>query len=692
MRVMPLVRVALVIVMAGVSLSAQSLSVELQRITQQATVSGDLRAAIDGYKRIVARAGSNREVAAQALLRMAESYQKLGDAEARMVYARIVREFPDRKEEAALASARLGSTGGTAPAASAKGDRAVWTGPNVDMTGRVSPDGRLISFVDWGNGRLMIHDVAANADRALTPAPPNLYWAQWSAMSRDGKQIVYEWKGEPAEVHIAALPGNGFLEPRRFVVANAVSFSSFDWSPDGKWVAAAFELADETGQIGVIAVTDGSFRSLKTVDRGVVAKLANPSSIFFSPDGKYVAYDRPPTGTRQQRDVFVLAIDGNRDIPAVVHGANDFVMGWSPDGTRLLFRSDRTGSWGLWAQPFVDGAAQGAPELLKSDIGRSVSLGVTASGTLYLYKRISTREITIAAIDLEAGKLLGPPVGFPEGFVDGARNAAWSPDGKYLAYLVTCDNGCIVIRSVATGQVRRLAPTMSNVGRPSWSPDGRSLLASGKDATGRGGIFRIDVQSGEATALIAGEGLQALPGGWSPDGTKVYFNRIDGVVERDVASGLERMVHLEAGGLKQAQLSPDGRYVFGVAGFDPSTQSSPLVVVPVAGGQPRELFRVVTSQGFMPGPFQWTPNSRAVLAIKNIGSRRELWLVPVAGGPHRKLDIDPDIWMAGSASGGDSGFSPSPDGRSIAFQTGRSAAEVWALENFLPRTSATVRR
>jgi len=680
---MPLVRVALVIVLA-VSLSAQSLSVELQRITQQATVSGDLRAAIDGYKRIVARAGSNREVAAQALLRMAESYQKLGDAEARTVYARIVREFPDRKEEAALASARLGST---VVRASVKGDRAVWTGPEVDLSGRVSPDGRWITFVDWGTvpARLMIHDVAANVSRPLTPAGQH---AQWSAISKDGTQIVYE-AVDIGAVRVASLPSSGYLTPRTIVLKNAVNFSSFDWSPDGKWVAAAFELTDGTGQIGVIAVGDGSFRSLKAVDRGVLAKAHNPTSIFFSPDGKYVAYDRPPTGTSQQRDVFVLAMDGNRDIPAVVHGANDFVMGWSPDGTRLLFRSDRTGSWGLWAQPFVDGAAQGAPELLKSDIGRSVSLGVTASGTLYLHKRISTRDVTIAAIDLEAGKLLGPPVGFPEGFVEGAQSAAWSPDGRYLAYPVTCDNGCIAIRSVATGQVRRLAPTMSNVGRPSWSPDGRSLLASGRDATGRSGIFRIDVQSGEATTVIAGEGFQALSGGWSPDGTKVYFSRIDGVVERDVASGSERVVHTKE--LKLAQLSPDGRYVFGTD-FDPSTQSAGLVVVPVAGGQPRELFRITVPEGFMPGPFQWTPNSRAVLAIKNIGSRRELWLVPVAGGPHRKLDIDPDIWMAGSSGGGDSGFSPSPDGRSIAFQTGRSAAEVWALENFLPSTSATVRR
>ena len=561
----------------------------------------------------------------------------------------------------------------------------------------MSPDGRSITFVDWKDGRLMIHDVATNMDRALTAAAPNFsQGAEWSAISRDGKQIVYEWNGENgrAEVRIAALPGNGFLKPRQFILADAAAFNSFDWSPDGKWIATAFRRTDGTGQIGVIAVADGSFRSLKSVDRNVLARGANPTRIFFSLDGKYLAYDGPPTATSQQRDVFVLAVDGSRDITAVAHSANDFVMGWSPDGTRLLFRSDRTGSWGLWAQSFADGTAQGSPELLKSDIGLSISLGVTASGALYLHKRISTRDIAIAPIDLEAGKLIGPPVGFPQGFVEGASTPTWSPDGKYLTYPVTCDNGCLAIRSIATGQVRRLAPTISDIGSHVWSPDGRSLLAVGRNGQG---MFRIDVQSGEATAVIPNDGSLGRIAGWSPDLMKVYFLRSDAVVERDLASGSERVVHREAGGVEVAQLSPDGRYILvgSASTFDPSTQTASFLLVPVAGGQPREL--LAQREGFGVRPFQWTPDSSAVIITKNPFSRssqwvwnlgRELWLVPVTGGGPRKLDIDPGVWMEDATGGGDSGFSVSPDGRSVAFQMGKTGAEVWALENFLPAPKA----
>ena len=286
-----------------------------------------------------------------------------------------LREFADQREPGRTrASTRLSP----ATTARVKNDRAVWSGATVDLTGRVSPDGRFITFVDWADGRLMLHDVTTNLDRALTPAAVPVYSqsAQWSAISRDGKQVVYEWSANGrAEVRIATVPASGFVEPRQIVLASAASFNSFDWAPDGKSIATAFERRDGTGEIGLIAVVDGSFRSLKSIDRSALNTLRSSTSIFISLDGKYIAYDRPPTESSRQRDAFVLSIADGREIPVVVHGANDAVMGWSPDGSRLLFSSDRTGSIGLWAQPFSDGKPQGSPELLKSDIGPTYSLG-----------------------------------------------------------------------------------------------------------------------------------------------------------------------------------------------------------------------------------------------------------------------------------------------------------------------------
>src|SRR5262245_16397296 len=78
--------------------------VALRAAMETETVKGDLKAAIEQYKKIAA--GSDRVIAARALLRMAECYQKLGDAEAQRVYERLVREFADQKEAVATARAR----------------------------------------------------------------------------------------------------------------------------------------------------------------------------------------------------------------------------------------------------------------------------------------------------------------------------------------------------------------------------------------------------------------------------------------------------------------------------------------------------------------------------------------------------------------------------------------------------------
>src|SRR5438045_7873775 len=90
---------------------AQSSSAKalLEAARKAEVVDGDLKLAIQKYQHVVDVAGSDRAVAARALLRMAECYQKLGDAEAQKIFARVVREYADQTEAVAAARARLGS-------------------------------------------------------------------------------------------------------------------------------------------------------------------------------------------------------------------------------------------------------------------------------------------------------------------------------------------------------------------------------------------------------------------------------------------------------------------------------------------------------------------------------------------------------------------------------------------------------
>src|SRR5262245_21919614 len=79
----------------------------LKTAMDKEVIEGDLKGAIEQYKRIANNAAGNRSIAAKALLQMGQCYEKLGHAEARRVYERVMRDFADQQRIVAQARARL---------------------------------------------------------------------------------------------------------------------------------------------------------------------------------------------------------------------------------------------------------------------------------------------------------------------------------------------------------------------------------------------------------------------------------------------------------------------------------------------------------------------------------------------------------------------------------------------------------
>ena len=111
---------------AVATVSAQSAAgrTSVEAAAKMEVVDGDLSGAIDSTSGSCAT--PDRAVAATALVRMAERYQKLGDAEAQTIYRQVVRDFADQEEAAAWQRARSAPR---RPPCRQKGERAVWTGP-----------------------------------------------------------------------------------------------------------------------------------------------------------------------------------------------------------------------------------------------------------------------------------------------------------------------------------------------------------------------------------------------------------------------------------------------------------------------------------------------------------------------------------------------------------------------------------
>jgi Tol biopolymer transport system component len=492
-------------------------------------------------------------------------------------------------------------------------------------------------------------------------------------------------------LRIASLSGTGIPEYRRLLQNDDIQgVMPSDWSPDGRWIAARLQRKDRTVQIALVSTQDGAVRVLKSTDWS-----DRYDKIFFSPDGRYLAYAQTSNDSVKSQ-VFIMAADGSRETAADTHPSRNHVMRWAPDGKRLLFASDRNGSTGLWMIAVADGRPQGQPILVKPDIGSTHwSLGMTASGALYTWRNTGSTYVQVSPIDLSTGKLQGSPTGIFQRFVERGR-PEWSADGRQLAF-ESCSIGgsgscALFVWSMKTGEIREVKHPLNYFQFMNWSPNGRELLVGGNDGKGNRAIFRIEAESGATSVILAGDAAGYAQ--WAPDGKAVYYNsdrtrqgvkNRDFILKRDLASGVDSEM-VRAPGVAFA-LSPDGRSVAQVS-VEGSTTN--VLVISLEQNQTQKLFQVSAPghiQRLSPVSLSWTPDSRAVIAMKYFdgNSRTELWEIPVDGREPRKLDIDTAHW-----NGADAGFRLSPDGKHLAFvgSAGKSGTEIWAFENLTPTTRA----
>ena len=266
----------------GVSRSGEEdPAVRLERAIQLETVDGDLGAAIAQYSQIIEGKGNNRAVVAKALLRLGGCHERLGHAEARKAYQRLVDDYADQAAEVVPARQRLAALPREAQAAA--------PGPTfrrIQIPGKpprragamLSPDGTRIAFV---------------AEGAIWTVPLS-------------GAVRPDIAGEPTRL----TPDMGAWDNGNM---------SFGWSFDGQWIAFRGRRPDDI--VYLVPSTGGEPK--KVEGSGPFGQTARPS---LSPGGEKVALTRwhekgshiftiPARGRRAEaRD------RGARDVPSVLAG------------------------------------------------------------------------------------------------------------------------------------------------------------------------------------------------------------------------------------------------------------------------------------------------------------------------------------------------------------------------------------
>ena len=670
--------------------AAQDAERQLKAAMNTELVDGNLKLAIEQYKK-VADSG-NRALAAQALLRMAACYQKLGDGEAQKTYERLIREFSDQKEAVSVARAQLGKgAAATGPVA-----RQLWTGLTaVETEVSIGADGRTVAIVDRSDYPIGVRDLSTGRVTKLIASDDPQSGVEWPTLSPDMRQIAYTWYGARAEVRLASVERDA--KPRTVVARPEFRYYFVrGWARDGKSILATIVNDNQTTQIAWISVADGAVTTLKAMDR------RDPGLLSLSPDGRYIAYDALAENDASDREIRIMATDGSTDSVVAPSPAINESPVWTRDGGHIFFKSNRTGVFGLWSISIRAGKADGPPKLEKADVGNITPVGFTSTGSLLYTLLLGHRDVFTIDVDPSTGKTRGEPARAVDTFLGSNMNPTWSPDGATIAYISrrtdpASQTGTLVVKSLESGRDRVIGRPFQGPYAPMWLSDSSAILQAAKDSRNKISVYTIDPRSGDTRETFnTGAGGPASPT-VSMNSKTLYAavfreEDIGGHVVAGFDLATKRRVTIDTGSsqVKSVAASPDGHSVAFVTheyatdrvGGKNAPQSR-LYLAKSDGSDPRAVFTSERAEGTL-WDIAWTPDSRFIYFHRRDGNRlqrSQLWRISASGGAPEYAGLSSDDVIGP--------LDVSRDGKRLLYGVGHApSSEVWALENFLPARAA----
>jgi Tol biopolymer transport system component len=362
------------------------------------------------------------------------------------------------------------------------------------------PDGKSLALTertaDQEPYRVVLVSLASGERRRLTAPPPGTQGDHDPAISPDGKNLCFvRWLVGSGASDLYVVPVVGG-ELRR-LTSDGVWIYSPVWTPDGREIVFSSNRSGGQNLWRIPAVggkprrldfAQGEVRStaFATVGPDKSVRMAYSTSVF---------------------DDNIWRLDlthGGKPKPVVASMARDWSPQFSPDGNRMAFSSDRSGSFEIW----VSRADGSLPVQLTS---------------------------------------------FGGGVVESPR---WSPNGKHIAFAALVErsaanftpkiNRHVYLVDAGGGISHRLTSDRAEESRPSFSQDGRWIYFR-SDRSGTQQIWKISTDGGTSPIQVTRtSGFEAFE---SPDGRLLYFTKgrtqaglwsmpVDGGTESAVVDGV----------------------------------------------------------------------------------------------------------------------------------------------------------
>ena len=308
------------------------------------------------------------------------------------------------------------------------------------------------------DGQIFMMDPAGEVKTRISEGGGWYFLPSWS---RDGKKLAYYFFNPGTQMTSVYSVDMTESEFEQVLLTDRASFDitfgPLKWSPDGETIL--YHSVDALNNASIYTID---------VEMGVLDEVFTESDNYdyspdWSPDGKqFVFASNRPYEEQPIFDLFLSDAGGENLINLTTNNNNgwvDTLPAWSPDGETIAF----------WRFNFIEGESfKGGP------------------AGIWLYNLASGEETLLYAMQ-DASDDTAP---------------AWSPDGKYLAFLEDEDDQhTLRIAKIPSGELLDVSLIKGDKWAVSWSPDSRALVFSNYVDPDIG-IYILDIKSGEFTEVL----------------------------------------------------------------------------------------------------------------------------------------------------------------------------------------------
>jgi Tol biopolymer transport system component/serine/threonine protein kinase len=313
--------------------------------------------------------------------------------------------------------------------------------------------------------------IASSDKRRITAPSPDIYGDGDPQFSPDGKTLAFlRWeRNSVSDLYLQPWPDG----PLRRLTTDRHRLSGFAWAKDGRSIV----FASRRGALSAlwrIAVSGGSATPEPLAGAG-----EDVTAPAISLQGNLLAYTYQLENTNVWR--MELGKAAAQRTKLIVSPRQQASTDISPDGSRIAFSSDRSGSFEIW--------------VCDSDGSHAVQL-------------TSLRSLS----------------GTPH----------WSPDGRWIAFDSRVEgHGAVFVVSAAGGEARQLTRGKSDDIVPNWSHDGSHVYFASKQS-GAMEIWQIPAAGGTPAQVTHNGGFEAKE---SADGRWLCYSKPAGGIWRIPAGG-----------------------------------------------------------------------------------------------------------------------------------------------------------